>query len=49
MDTLIGMYQDQNDAKDVAVGLMKITDTESRIAFDQEIYKDAARGGDDHA
>jgi len=40
MDTLIGMYQDQNDEKDVALGLMKITDTEAQIAFDQEIYKD---------
>jgi len=41
MDTLIGMYQDPNDATDVAIGLMKIIDTEATIAWDQEIYKDA--------
>jgi len=41
MDTLIGMYQDQNDATDVAVGLMKIIDTEATISWDQTIYKDA--------
>jgi len=41
MDTLIGMYQDQNDATDVAVGMMKIIDTEATISWDQEIYKDA--------
>ncbi|MCK5828338.1 hypothetical protein KAH43_07435, partial [Candidatus Bipolaricaulota bacterium] len=41
MDTLIGMYQDPNDATDVAVGMMKIIDTEATIAWDQEIYKDA--------
>jgi len=41
MDTLIGMYQDPNDATDVAIGLMKIIDTEATISWDQEIYKDA--------
>ena len=41
MDTLIGLYQDPNDATDVAVGLTKIIDTEATIAWDQEIYKDA--------
>ena len=41
MDTLIGMYQDPNDAADVAIGLMKIIDTEATISWDQEIYKDA--------
>ncbi|MFC2079188.1 hypothetical protein ACFLSZ_04340, partial [Candidatus Bipolaricaulota bacterium] len=41
MDTLVGMYQDPNDFTDVAVGLMKIIDTEATIAWDQEIYKDA--------
>ncbi|MBU1050536.1 hypothetical protein KKG90_11010, partial [Candidatus Bipolaricaulota bacterium] len=41
MDTLIGMYQDPNDATDVAVGLMKIIDTEASISWDQQIYKDA--------
>jgi len=41
MDTLIGMYQDPNDATDVAVGQMKIIDTEATISWDAEIYKDA--------
>ncbi|TFH06674.1 MAG: hypothetical protein E4H08_10650, partial [Candidatus Atribacteria bacterium] len=41
MDTLVGLYQDPNDATDVAVGLMKIIDTEATISWDQEIYKDA--------
>ncbi|MCK5828136.1 hypothetical protein KAH43_06375, partial [Candidatus Bipolaricaulota bacterium] len=41
MDTLIGMYQDPNDPTDVAIGLMKIIDTEATISWDQEIYKDA--------
>jgi len=41
MDTLVGMYQDQNDDTDVAVSMMKIIDTEATIAWDQQIYKDA--------
>jgi hypothetical protein len=41
MDTLVGMYQDPNDATDVAVGMMKIIDTEATISWGQEIYKDA--------
>jgi len=41
MDTLVGLYQDQNDAKDVALALGKIIDTEGTITWDQEIYKDA--------
>ncbi|MFC2095795.1 T9SS type A sorting domain-containing protein [Candidatus Bipolaricaulota bacterium] len=41
MDTLVGMYQDQNDNTDVAVSMMKIVDVEATIAWDQEIYKDA--------
>ncbi|MFC2095569.1 hypothetical protein ACFLSW_03935, partial [Candidatus Bipolaricaulota bacterium] len=41
MDTLIGLYQDPNDATDVAMGMMKIIDTEATIAWDQQIYKDA--------
>ena len=41
MDTLVGMYQDQNDDTDVAVAMMKIIDTEATISWDQEIYKDA--------
>jgi hypothetical protein len=40
MDTLIGMYQDPNDDKDVAVTMGKIVDWESRIAWDEELYKD---------
>jgi hypothetical protein len=35
------MYQDQNDATDVAVGLAKIIDTEATITWDQEIFADA--------
>jgi len=41
MDSLIGMYQDQNDATDVAVAMMKIVDVEATISWDQEVYKDA--------
>ncbi|MCK5248291.1 hypothetical protein KAR02_15410, partial [Candidatus Bipolaricaulota bacterium] len=41
MDTLVGMYQDQNDPTDVAVAMMKIIDTEATISWGQEIYKDA--------
>jgi hypothetical protein len=41
MDTLVGMYQDQNDETDVATAMMKIIDTEATITWDQEIYKDA--------
>jgi len=40
MDTLIGMYQDPNDAKDIAVAMMKIKDTEATIEWDSEIYSD---------
>ena len=40
MDTLVGMYQDPNDAGDVAVGMMKIIDTKSTISWNDEIYKD---------
>jgi len=41
MNTLMGMYQDQNDATDIAVGQMKIIDVEGTISWDQEVYKDA--------
>jgi hypothetical protein len=41
MDTLVGMYQDPNDDKDVAVTMGKIVDTEATISWDREIYKDA--------
>jgi len=40
MDTLVGMYQDPTDPIDVAIGLMKIIDTEATITWDQQIYKD---------
>ena len=40
MDTLVGMYQDPNDPTDVAVGMMKIVDTEATISWDKEVYKD---------
>ncbi|MBN1858036.1 T9SS type A sorting domain-containing protein [Candidatus Bipolaricaulota bacterium] len=41
MDTLVVMYQDQNDETDVAVGMAKIDDHEATLSWDQEIYKDA--------
>ncbi|MBU0595634.1 hypothetical protein KJ567_03010, partial [Candidatus Bipolaricaulota bacterium] len=41
MDSLIVMYQDQNDLTDVALGMAKIIDTEATITWDQQIYKDA--------
>jgi len=41
MDTLVVMYQDQNDTTDVAVGMAKIDDHEATLSWDQEIYKDA--------
>ena len=41
MDTLVGMYQDPNDATDVALAMMKIIDVEATISWDQETYPDA--------
>ncbi len=41
MDSLVGLYQDQNDETDVALAMMKIIDHEATISWDQEIYKDA--------
>ena len=41
MDTLVGLYQDPNDASDVAVTMGKIIDTEAVISWDREVYKDA--------
>jgi len=38
MDTIVGMYQDQNDDGDVAVGMMKIIDTKSTISWGDEYY-----------
>jgi len=40
MDTLVVMYQDPNEAGDIAVGMGKIIDREATISWDQEIYKD---------
>ena len=41
MDTLIGLYVDQNDPTDVALGLGKISDEESTIEWGREVYHDA--------
>jgi len=41
LDTLVGIYQDPNDPGDVAVGMMKVIDTEATISWDREVYKDA--------
>jgi len=40
MDTLVGLYVDPNDPSDVALGLMKIEDTEAKVEWDEEIYRD---------
>jgi len=40
MDTLVGLYQDQNDETDVALGMLKIDDHEATISWDNQIYKD---------
>ncbi len=40
MDTLIGLYVDQNDPGDVALGLAKVVDEESSVVWDREIYRD---------
>ena len=41
MDTLVGLYVDQNDPTDVALGLGKITDDKSTIEWGREVYSDA--------
>jgi len=41
LDTLIVMYQDQNDPTDVAVSMAKIIDTTATISWDKTLYKDA--------
>jgi len=41
MDTLIGMYVDQNDASDVAITMGKISDTEATIRWGMDVYSDA--------
>ncbi len=40
MDTIVGLYVDPNDAKDVAVAQGKIIDTVSQVAWDKEVYPD---------
>jgi hypothetical protein len=41
MDTLVGLYQDYNDAKDVALGLLKIEDSEVTTPGGAKLYWDA--------
>jgi len=41
MDTLIGLYVDQNDRSDVALAMAKITDTEATLEWSREVYRDA--------
>ena len=40
MDTLTGLYVDQNDPSDVALTQAKIIDTEATIEWGREVYKD---------
>jgi len=40
MDTLTGLYVDQNDPGDVALAQAKIIDTEATVAWSREIYPD---------
>ena len=41
MDTLIGLYVDQNDRSDTALTMLKITDTEAVLEWNREVYRDA--------
>ncbi|MFC2078774.1 gliding motility-associated C-terminal domain-containing protein [Candidatus Bipolaricaulota bacterium] len=41
MDTLTGLYVDQNDRSDVALAMAKITDTEATLEWNREVYRDA--------
>jgi len=41
MDTLAGLYVDQNDPTDVALGLGKISDHKSAVEWGREVYRDA--------
>ncbi len=41
MDTLIGLYVDQDDPSDVALAQAKITDAEATISWGREVYRDA--------
>ncbi|MEN6368383.1 MAG: hypothetical protein ABFD77_01630 [Thermotogota bacterium] len=40
MDTLVGLYADQDDPSDVALALAKIEDTEAEIRWDETMYSD---------
>ncbi len=40
MDTLVGLYADQDDPSDVALALAKIEDTEAEIRWDETVYSD---------
>ena len=40
MDSLIGLYVDQNDDSDIACAMGKIIDTEASCSWDQRIYPD---------
>lgn len=40
MDTLVGLYVDQDDPSDVALALAKIQDTEAEIRWDETVYSD---------
>jgi len=41
MDTLVGLYIDQNDRSDTALAMLKITDTEAVLEWGREVYRDA--------
>ena len=41
MDTVIGLYVDQDDPSDVALALAKISDYEAEISWGREVYRDA--------
>ncbi|MCK5586989.1 hypothetical protein KAJ02_13030, partial [Candidatus Bipolaricaulota bacterium] len=41
MDTLVGLYVDQNDRSDTALAMLKITDTEAVLEWGREVYRDA--------
>ena len=40
MDTLVGLYQDDDDPGDVSVTMAKLVDVQGSIGWDQEVYKD---------
>ena len=40
MDTITGLYVDQNDPSDVALTQAKLNDTEATLSWSREIYKD---------